>query len=452
MSLVILLFIIIPNYIFCQNEWCFKNPTSKNPCKYILNGENLFELRHGEKPNHFGEVNNELECTYKGNDETIPDSVHFEWINSTWVKKGIFIKDCSWNLFKFIFSDTDIMKNLKDKITYLQINGQLDSHFLPMETYEFPNLISTVFPYLEFLHILNLNIITNTTSQNWPPNLWKIEVDYMGNEMLPQLINSSITDLKLKDCDHLENVSSINSLTKLKSFTLYHSNDKLPSLPKKLFNNNLGLRRLYISASPSRYNKLIIHPSLFEDLKNIEHIRIEAVFLNLSDTREEIFKQCSKLQEFIWIHGSCEFPKDFLTKNDKLKTFVYVESERTCKKSTNIHETDILNAPMIEHLTIKNTKLNYNNLILDLSSKFKNLKILNLQKNNIAHFEDQGYFKKLKILDLSGNPIKCDCDIINQLTKLNSSNFNISYLTQQELVEQELDIDYAFHEPIHSKR
>ena len=179
---------------------------------------------------------------------------------------------------------------------------------------------------------------------------------------------------------------------------------------------------------------------------------MEAVFMNLSDTPKELFKKCSQLQEFRWIHGSCDFSKEFLTKNNKLKTFVYVESERTCKKSTNIHETDVLNAPMIEHLTIKNTKLNYNNLILNLSSKFKNLEILNLQKNNIAHFENQDYIKKLKILDLSGNPLKCDCDIINQLTKLNSSKFNISYLTKQEVLEQELDIDYAFNELIHSNR
>ena len=65
---------------------------------------------------------------------------------------------------------------------------------------------------------------------------------------------------------------------------------------------------------------------------------MEAVFMNLSDTPKELFKKCSQLQEFRWIHGSCDFSKEFLTKNNKLKTFVYVQSKKTCKNGTNIHE------------------------------------------------------------------------------------------------------------------
>ena len=169
---------------------------------------------------------------------------------------------------------------------------------------------------------------------------------------------------------------------------------------------------------------------------------MEAVFMNLSDTPKELFKKCSQLQEFRWIHGSCDFSQEFLTKNYKLKTFVYVQSKKTCKNGTNIHEKDILNAPMLEHLTIKNTNLNYNKLILDLSSKFKKLKILNLQNNNITHFENRDYFQKLNTIDLSGNPLKCDCDIISEIKNLELTKFNISFLTKLEV--EMWDVDQLF--------
>ena len=234
-SFIILFHINLIYYVLGQNEWCFKNPTHKHPCVYKFKGEDLFEIKHGETPNYFREVNNELKCKFKGI-INIEDLRFVKSISISWAKKGIEMKDCSWSLFKFIFIDSNIMKHLKEKITYFQINGKEemspDGQWRPIETYEFPNLITKTFPNLEFIHILKVNVFTNIKSQFWPRNLWKLDIDYMGNKMLPQFINSSITDFKLKYCEYLENISSINSLTKLQNFTLYHSNDKMPSLPK----------------------------------------------------------------------------------------------------------------------------------------------------------------------------------------------------------------------------
>ena len=58
--------------------------------------------------------------------------------------------------------------------------------------------------------------------------------------------------------------------------------------------------------------------------------------------------------------------------------------------------------------------------MLYLTQKFKNLSSLNLVRNNISHLENpQKFPKSLKYLDLSCNPLQCDCFTIDSIDKFN---------------------------------
>ena len=64
--------------------------------------------------------------------------------------------------------------------------------------------------------------------------------------------------------------------------------------------------------------------------------------------------------------------------------------------------------------------------MLYLTQKFKNLSNLNLIRNNISHLKNPQIFpKSLKFLDLSCNPLKCDCLTIDSIDRFNSTENRI---------------------------
>lgn len=233
------------------------------------------------------------------------------------------------------------------------------------------------------------------------------------NSSIPGICEDLVSPLKdvrklffnLIGANHIEE-NAFNSLKYLDELGIYQNN--MTTIQTGIF-NGLPIRKLDIGGN----NIEDIESEAFDDMPNLEYLRIIGNGIKVIDT--EWFRNTPKLYELLLQHNKItELPKN---------VFKYLRTGSTCK-----YEDDKNNCPNISLVgnrikkihpdaftnlrNITSINLTYNH-IKELPNIFVGIRVkeFSIMDNDITCFSDDVLeaFKKIKIVQISGNNIRREC-------------------------------------------
>jgi hypothetical protein len=130
--------------------------------------------------------------------------------------------------------------------------------------------------------------------------------------------------------------------------------------------------------------------------------------------------------------------------NDKLEQFNFGLSDPDCQLTIEPDSFSEVQYQTVRYLSVTNTHLTYEQLLLDFANKFKKLETINIEENNIEELnrKDFQHFNYLK-LKVSKNPYKCHCKTLITLNNLRHNISDFDHIKCFSGQDQFLTIDKA---------
>jgi hypothetical protein len=259
-----------------------------------------------------------------------------------------------------------------------------------------------------------------------------------------------VTSLRINNWKHLTNLSNIGTLTNLETLFL-NNNYNLKSLDGNVFEKNSKLECLDVQNNA-------IEDLKSDTLKGLDSLEIIKLGGNkFKSVPERFFANAPNIKVIDWTSDKCQnksgigiirtFPDSMLTAvNDKLERFNFQLADPDCKLIIKPDSFSQMQFKTLKHLSVTNTHLTYNQLISGFVRKFKNLKTLNIEENNIEELNSKVFkhFKSLK-LKVGQNPYKCHCMTLNTLQNLRHNITDFANIKCFPTLDQLLTIDEALH-------
>jgi hypothetical protein len=259
-----------------------------------------------------------------------------------------------------------------------------------------------------------------------------------------------VKSLNISNWPHLTDLSNIDVFTNLETL-LITNNYNLTALESNIFENNSKLK--YLDVQNNGIEDL--NSDALKGLDSLEVIKLGGnKFKSVTD---RFFANAPNLRVIDWTGDKCRknesgtkirtFPDSMLTPiNSNLEEFNFRLSDQDCKLTIEPDSFSEWHFKTLKHVSVTNTHLNYDQLLPGFARKFKNLKTINIEENDIEvlNHKDFQQFKHLK-LKVGKNPYKCHCKTLNTLKNLRHNITDFANINCFSSDNKLLNIDEALH-------